>query len=201
MDFREIHEEIRRQIGAKTYLDQYREDIFQEAALLLIEKMIPAHKAVMKAINKYKYQARPIRRPQHLDISAMDIAEQEAQPSLVYRHPLSERQQRRLFEKFDDVLKVKVVLEDYGHRFNILHPKTGNYELAIQLIDQCPICGSKGCFTIFETNSHITYHCFTLPKEEYYPKHPNNITSVFCLLTGYSKEEVRDKIYKNLLEE
>ena len=160
--------------------------------------MISPKKAVIKAINKYKYQARPIRRPKHLDISTVDIPVKEAQPSLVYRHQLSERQQRRLFEKFDDVLKVEAVLEDYGYRFNTLNSTNGNYDLAIQLVEPCPLCGCKGCFTVFETNSHITYYCFTLPKEEYYSKYPNNITSVFILLTGYSKEEVRDKIYRNL---
>lgn len=201
MNFREIHEEIKLQIGARTFLNQYKEDIFQESALFILERMIPARKAVEKAINKYAYQARPIRRPQHVDISTVDIPVKEAQPSLVYRHPLTERQQRRLFEKFDDVLKVKAVLDDYGYRFNILHSQTGNYDLAIKLVDKCPLCGCKRCFTIYETNSHITYYCFTLPKEEYYSKYPNNITNVFCLLTGYSKEEVRDRIYKNLLEE
>jgi hypothetical protein len=198
LDLKEIHNEIKNQISGKDYLKQYREDIFQEAVLIRLERMISPKKAVIKAINKYKYQARPIRRPKHLDISTVDIPVKEAQPSLVYRHQLSERQQRRLFEKFDDVLKVEAVLEDYGYRFNTLNSTNGNYDLAIQLVEPCPLCGCKGCFTVFETNSHITYYCFTLPKEEYYSKYPNNITSVFILLTGYSKEEVRDKIYRNL---
>lgn len=201
MDFREIHEEIRLQIGARTFLNQDKEDIFQEAFWLMLEKKMTVKKAVMKAINKYSYQARPKRRPKHVDISTVDIEEKEVKPSLVHRHPLTERQQRRLFEKFDDVLKVQAVLEDFSHRFSVLSPQNGKYEIAIQLVDQCPLCGCKRCFTIFETNSFITYHCFNSTNSESYDKYPNNVTGVFCILTGYSKEEVRDKIYKKLLEE
>ena len=200
MNFKDLHEEISLQIGARTFLNQLKEDIFQEAFLLMFERKMALKKAVKKAINKYSYEARPLRRPKHVNISTVDIAVQEAQPSLVDRHPLTERQQRRLFEKFDDVLKAKAVLEDYGHRFTVMHSTNHSYDLAIQLVDRCPLCGCKGCFTIYENNSYLTYHCFNSNKEDSYTKYPNNISSILSLLTGYSKEEVRDRIYKNLLD-
>jgi hypothetical protein len=198
MEFRDIHKEVNRQIGARTYLNQYKEDIFQESALLIIDKKLTTEKAVQKAINKYKYQARPQKRPKHVDISTIDIAEQEIKPSLVHRHPLTERQKRRLFEKFDSVEKVKVVLEDYGYRFYILHSTNDKYESAIQMVEPCPICESKGCFTIYENNSYLTYYCHTSEDKEIYKKYPNNVTSIISLITGIPREEVKERIYKNL---